>query len=310
MRKLILSLGVAALAAGALSSCGDKSSANAEDKAFGDSVATAFGQFAAAQQQSNFFRMKAQLSAEEVAKYNKADFLAGLKAVLESDTSRIAYYQGLQAGLQLIQPIIGISQNYGIPVDAKVVYEAFKKVYDLDSIANPEEYYNAYQQISLTLQDRINKREEQRLAESKENQENIKAGKEYADKMVKEGYTKAPSGIVYKIENPGTGDKVKPTDKVTIFYKGKKVDGTVFDETKEKPYTSSASAFIPGFNEALTLLGKGGKITVVIPGDLAYGLSGAGNLIGPNETLVFDVEVADVDPGANAAAPATAPKAN
>ena len=83
------------------------------------------------------------------------------------------------------------------------------------------------------------------------------------------------------------------------------MDGTVFDETKGNPYTSSASAFIPGFNEALTMLGKGGKMTVIIPGELAYGLDGAGNLIGPNETLVFDIEIADVQP-APAAAPAAA----
>ena len=125
-------------------------------------------------------------------------------------------------------------------------------------------------------------------------------------KLVKEGYTKAPSGIVYKIENAGTGDKVKAADRVKIFYHGKKTDGTIFDETKDNPYSSSASAFIPGFNEALTMLGKGGKMTVVIPGELAYGLSGAGNLIGPNETLVFDIEVVDIEP---AATPAAAPAA-
>ena len=139
--------------------------------------------------------------------------------------------------------------------------------------------------------------EQKRIAESDDNKKNIEAGKEYAEKALKEGYTKAPSGIVYKIENAGTGAKVQPTDKVSIFYKGKKVDGTVFDETKEAPYTASASAFIPGFNEALTMLAKGGKMTVIIPGDLASGLEGAGNLIGPNETRVFDIEVSDIPPG-------------
>lgn len=304
MRKFILSLGVAALAAGALSSCGDKasSSASKEEKAFADTLATTLGEFAGAQQQSTFTRMKAQMSEAELAKFKKDDFLAGLRAVLESDTSRVAYYQGVQTGLQLLQPIMAVSQNYGYPVDPQVVYKAFKEVYEKDSLANTEAYYAAYQEAYQKLQERAREIEQKRIAESKDNKANIEAGKEYADKAIKEGYTKAPSGIVYKIENPGTGAKVQPTDKVSIFYKGKKVDGTVFDETKTEPYTASASAFIPGFNEALTMLSKGGKMTVIIPGELAYGLEGAGNLIGPNETLVFDIEIADVQPGTTPAA--------
>lgn len=298
MRKFILSLGVAALAVGALTSCGDKGSSavSKEDKAFADTLATTLGQFAAVQQHSAFERMKGQMSQEELDKFSKADFLAGLKAVLESDTSKIAYYQGVQTGLQLLQPIMAVSQNYGFPVDPKVVYDAFKEVYEKDSIAGAEAYATAYQEAYSRLQSRAREIEQKRISESKENQENLAAGQAYAEKALGEGYTKSESGIVYKIDNPGTGDKVKPTDKVKIFYKGKKVDGTVFDETKADPYTASASAFIPGFNEALSMLAKGGKMTVIIPGDLAYGLEGAGNLIGPNETLVFDIEVADVNP--------------
>ncbi|MDE5978467.1 MAG: FKBP-type peptidyl-prolyl cis-trans isomerase [Muribaculaceae bacterium] len=299
MRKLLISLGVAALAAGALTSCGDKgsSSASNEDKAFADTLATTLGEFAGAQQQSTFARMKANMSEEELAKFKKDDFLAGLRAVLESDTSRVAYYQGVQTGLQLLQPIMAVSQNYGYPVDPKVVYKAFKEVYEKDSLASADTYYAAYQEAYQKLQDRAREIEKKRLAESDDNKKNIEAGQEYAEKALKDGYTKAPSGIVYKIENAGTGAKVQPTDKVSIFYKGKKVDGTVFDETKDAPYTASASAFIPGFNEALTMLAKGGKMTVIIPGELAYGLEGAGNLIGPNETLVFDIEVADIQAG-------------
>lgn len=301
MRKFILSLGVVALAAGALTSCGDKgsSSASKEDKAFADTLATTLGEFAGAQQQTTFSRMKANMTEEEIAKFKKDDFLAGLRAVLESDTSRVAYYQGVQTGLQLLQPIMAVSQNYGYPVDPKTVYNAFKAVYEKDSLASADTYYAAYQEAYQKLQERAKEIEQKRLAESKENKENLEAGKAFADKALKDGYTKAPSGIVYKIDNAGTGNKVQPTDKVSIFYKGKKVDGTVFDETKTDPYTASASAFIPGFNEALTMLAKGGKMTVIIPGELAYGLEGAGNLIGPNETLVFDIEVADIQAAQN-----------
>lgn len=297
MRKFILSLGVAALTAGALTSCGDKAAAtSSEAKAFADTLATSLGEFAAAQQHSSFERMRMNMSPEEVAKFKKSDFLAGLRDVLDADTSRMGYFQGIQTGLQLLQPIIGISQQYGFPVDPEVVYNAFKSVYEKDSLASTDTYYAAYQAAFQQLQTRAKEIEHKRIAESQENKDNIAAGAAYAEKAVTEdGYTKAESGILYKIATPGTGDKVKATDKVTINYKGSKVDGSVFDETKEKPYTASATAFIPGFNEALTLLAKGGKLTVIIPGELGYGLEGAGSLIGPNETLVFDIEVVDIE---------------
>lgn len=305
MKKIILSLGVAALFGAALTSCGGGSNASvsAEDQAFADSLSTALGEFAGAQQNANFLRMKEQMTPEEVAKFSKADFLAGVRAVIEADTSKLAYFQGVQMGLQLLQPIMGVSQNYNYPIDPKKVYASLKKVYELDSIANPDEYYAAYQAVFQQLHDRARQIELKKLEDSEENKANIAAGEAYVAKALKEGYTKAPSGLVYKIENPGTGAKAQPSDRVSIFYKGMKTDGKVFDETKDKPYTSSASAFVPGFNEAVQMLGKGGKMTAIIPGNLAYGLEGAGQLIGPNETLVFEITVDDVIPATAPAAP-------
>lgn len=296
MRKILLSLGVTALAVGALTSCGksDKK-VSPEDKALGDSIATAIGEFAAVQAQNQLTQMLAW-NAVDSAKYNKADFLAGMKAVLDADTSKLAYYDGIRTGLQMIQPVTGISNTYDIPVDAKKLYEAFKAVYMKDSVADPAAYYTAYQEIMGRTQRRIQEIEIAKIKESKEYVANGEAGKAYAEKMLGQGYTKAPSGIVYKIENPGEGEKVQPTDRVAIFYKGMKTDGAVFDQTQDKPYESSANVFVPGFNEALTMLGKGGKMTVVIPAELAYGDTGAGDAIGPNETLVFEIEVASITP--------------
>jgi FKBP-type peptidyl-prolyl cis-trans isomerase len=309
MRKFILSLGVAALVGGALTSCGNGSNASQEDQAFGDSIAVALGQYGAVNQQQMLARMKANMSPEDFAKINKDDFMAGLKSVMEADTAKMSYFQGVQAGLQLMQQITGIAQSTDYPISPKKVYEAFKEVYSLDSVSNPETYMNNIQEVSQKLQERAQAREEKRISESEENKTNIKAGEAYVAKVLKEGYTKAASGIAYKIDNPGTGDKIQPSDKVTINYKGMKTDGTVFDATKDRPYTSSASAFIPGFNEALSMLAKGGKMTVVIPGDQAYGLHGAGSQIGPNETLVFDIEVVDVEAPAAQTAAAPAAKA-
>lgn len=321
MKKIILSLSVALLSAAALSSCGDKASApegqeplTAEDKAFADTLSKTLGEFAGAQQAMMYKRMQDRMTPEELKNFSKEDFLRGVRVILEADTSKVAFYQGVQTGLQLVQPIIGVNQSYGYPVSPKAVYKAFKEVYMKDSV-NPEEYYNAYQQSFETLQARARERELKRIEASEENKTNLAAGQAYADKMVKEGYTKDPSGIVYKIDEPGTGEPVKPTDKVAIYYKGMKIDGQIFDQTRldaegnRTPYTSSASAFIPGFNKALTLLAKGGKMTVVIPGSQAYGLEGAGEQIGPNETLVFEIEIADINPPAPAPATGTPQRA-
>jgi FKBP-type peptidyl-prolyl cis-trans isomerase len=74
----------------------------------------------------------------------------------------------------------------------------------------------------------------------------------------------------------------------------------VFDSNADvkDPSPVRPSQFIPGFKEALSLLGKGGKATVIIPADLAYGLDGSGDKIGPNQTLVFDIEILDLNPAA------------
>ena len=95
---------------------------------------------------------------------------------------------------------------------------------------------------------------------------------------------------------------------MTVHYVGQKIDGTVFDSSVERgePATFNLQqvipgfsegirlvGFVPGFQEALTMLGKGGKATLYIPGNLGYGERGAGPQIGPDETLIFDVEVID-----------------
>lgn len=303
MRKFILSLGVAALTLGALTSCNKSDSSADADKPFNDSLAVALGEFVGMQQNQSFDGLKHQMDSATYAKMSKKEFLEGVKAVLMADTSKMAYFQGMQIGMQLMQPVNGLNRE-GISLDPDVIYKAFENVFMQDSVSTPDVYYANYQTIADKLQQRMQEKQAARLRESKEYKDNTEAGKAYIEKVKKEGYTQAPSGIVYKIDNPGDAKKVKPTDKVSIRYKGMKTDGKVFDQTKEKPYLARANAFIPGFNEALTLVGKGGKYTVVIPGELAYGDNGAGGLIGPNETLIFEVEVIDAQPTPDDNAPA------
>ena len=106
------------------------------------------------------------------------------------------------------------------------------------------------------------------------------------------------SGLLYKIENAGKGEAIKATDTVKVHYTGKLTNGKVFDSSVERgqPVEFQLNQVIPGWTEGLQLVKKGGKIQLVIPPALGYGKQGAGASIPPNSTLIFDVEVLDVNP--------------
>ena len=119
-----------------------------------------------------------------------------------------------------------------------------------------------------------------------------------AKNLKNEGVLETPSGLQYIIVEPGDASKVPgPRDTVSVNYKGTLINGDVFDETPEgsAPITFPLSNVIPGWTEGLQLIGEGGKIKLFIPADLAYGEQGSG-MIGPNETLIFDVVLNAVKP--------------
>ena len=107
-----------------------------------------------------------------------------------------------------------------------------------------------------------------------------------------------PSGLQYKIVKEGDGTSPGPTDFVTVNYRGTLIDGTEFDSsyTHNAPTTFAVNAVIPGWSEALQLMKPGAKWTIYVPPKLAYGSQGAGRLIGPNATLIFDIELISVKP--------------
>lgn len=109
-----------------------------------------------------------------------------------------------------------------------------------------------------------------------------------------EGVVKLESGLQYKVITAGTGAKPGATDRVKVKYRGSLLDGTVFDETKEEPITLSVGGVIKGWQEALQLMPVGSKWQLFIPGDLAYGERGGGEKIGPNATLLFDIELIEI----------------
>ena len=113
----------------------------------------------------------------------------------------------------------------------------------------------------------------------------------------KEGVITTESGLQYEIIVEGTGEKPGLENTVTAHYHGTLIDGTVFDSSvnRGEPVPFPVNGVIPGWTEALQLMSVGSKWKLYIPSDLAYGERGAGNAIGPNETLIFEVELISID---------------
>ena len=127
--------------------------------------------------------------------------------------------------------------------------------------------------------------------------ENQKAGAAFlAENKTKDGVVTLPSGLQYKILTPGTGPKPTAADTVVCQYKGTLLDGTEFDSSYKRgqPATFAVGKVIKGWTEALQLMPVGSKWQLFIPADLAYGERGAGNVIPPNATLVFEVELVSI----------------
>ncbi len=109
-------------------------------------------------------------------------------------------------------------------------------------------------------------------------------------------YAETPSGLKYIVMTEGTGKSPKAEDAVTVHYRGKLTNGVVFDSslTRGEPATFPLSRVIPGWTEGLQLMKEGGKTIFYIPSELAYGPAGAPPTIGPNEDLIFEVELIKV----------------
>lgn len=126
---------------------------------------------------------------------------------------------------------------------------------------------------------------------------NKKAGEEFLHiNKGRAGVVELPSGLQYQILKQGNGAKPKATDKVKCHYHGTLINGTIFDSSVQRgqPAVFGVNQVIPGWVEALQLMPVGSKWRLFIPSNLAYGEQGAGEMIEPNSTLIFDVELLDI----------------
>ncbi|MCM1021652.1 MAG: FKBP-type peptidyl-prolyl cis-trans isomerase [Muribaculum sp.] len=203
----------------------------------------------------------------------------------EKELDRISYALGLSMGQNFWSS--GIKK-----IDIKDFTDALSVVY---GNAEPKmSHTEAKAEIQKFFEAMAAKQQEEMAAKAKINAE---AGVAYLEKNKNRQEVKTtPSGLQYEILKEGNGKHPATTDSVTVHYTGKLIDGTVFDSSVERgePATFGVTQVIPGWVEALQLMDEGAQWRLHIPANLAYGPNGAGP-IGPNETLIFDIELIKIN---------------
>ena len=182
-------------------------------------------------------------------------------------------------------------KNQGIDVNPDLLVKGLRDVLSGQKLLLSDDDLTTT--MSAFQQDMVQKQMQER---AKQAEDNKKAGDAFlADNGKKEGVVALPSGLQYKILIAGVGKKPTDADTVTCNYRGTLLDGTEFDKSQAgQPASFNVNAVIPGFKEALKLMPVGSKWQFFIPPSLAYGERGAGNVIGPNTTLIFEVELVSI----------------
>lgn len=184
---------------------------------------------------------------------------------------------------------LSIGNNFKSAGINKLDIETFKKA--VEDVMNGTEPSMSYDEAKGILNDYFTKLQTEKFEINK------KAGEEFLSiNKNKPGVVTLASGLQYQILKAGEGKTPKATDQVKCHYHGTLIDGTVFDSSVERgePATFGVNQVIPGWVEALQLMPVGSKWRLFIPYNLAYGERGAGEMIEPYSTLIFDVEILDI----------------
>ena len=213
-------------------------------------------------------------------------------AIVLSSCSNDATDKTPETEMEKVSYSLGVNVATGVKaqgldtIDANAVAKAFEDVFAGNDLDISEE------ESMQVLQDYFGKIAAEKSAQAG------KAGTEYlAENGAKEGVITTESGLQYEVMATGKGAKPTAEDQVTVHYHGMLTDGTVFDSSVDRgePAQFGVNQVIAGWIEALQLMNVGDKWKLTIPSSLAYGDKGAGGLIGPGETLVFEVELIGIN---------------
>ncbi len=200
------------------------------------------------------------------------------KAELTTASEKAGYAVGLDIGASL--------KRFESGIELKALFRGIE-----DSLKGNKPLLT--QEEAATVRSDLFKRIQEELAEK-----NLKEGEAFlAENKNKEGVVTTASGLQYIVLKEGDGATPEATEQVTVHYRGTLLDGTEFDSSysRGQPATFPVRGVIAGWTEALQLMKVGSKYRLFIPSKLAYGERGAGQRIGPNATLIFEVELLDIE---------------
>lgn len=206
---------------------------------------------------------------------------------LESTDEKVSYGMGL---------VMGERMSNDLP-DLKM--EQFLQGIQHGHAGDEEQTRMSREEIQEALMAYQTQLQEQEAAKTEElAKKNKEAGEQFlAENAEREGVKTTESGLQYEILEEGNGEKPAAEDRVSVHYTGELISGEVFDSSRERgePVTFGLNQVIPGWTEGLQLMSEGSRAKLYIPAELAYG-PGGNQRIGPNETLVFDVELLEINP--------------
>lgn len=207
------------------------------------------------------------------------------EASLDSEEEKVSYSMGLIFGQRMLNDVEAIETDTFI-----------NGIRDGLEGNDPQ---LSQEEIRTVLQNFQQKQQEQQMQEMRETADrNLESANQFlAENAEREGVETTDSGLQYEMIEEGSGESPEEGDQVKVHYTGTLSDGTVFDSSRERgePVTFGLGDVIPGWTEGLQLMKEGGRMKLYLPPDLAYG-PGGNRSIGPNEALVFDIELLEVNP--------------